>query len=340
MKTKSSVNVEGLDFGWDVSKGLFSFEGEDAVLFWISSAMKEFFDALEEVSGEEAARVVFQTTGFRQGIVVGDYFTSMDNFSITEASKLITSTYAAAGWGLAEIIELDLDNKKLKVSLKNSWEHKINKAQNKKTGGDFLPAHYAGIFTGLLNTNIWYDVEHYQIEGFEETLVKYFPSEENVEKNIHRLVRLKESKEIAQLEKLVDEKTADLHELIGEISSPIIPVLEGIVVIPLLGTYDEERTEELLEKTLQNLPKYKADYVVLDLTGMNNNFTEHAASLIEKLGTASSLIGTKTIIVGISPAVSITITGSGMDLSRFDCFQTLQHGMHFALAQTGRSIIG
>lgn len=339
MESKSAVNIEGLDFAWEPEKGLFTFEGDDAVLFWISSAMKEFFDALEEVSGEEAAKVVMQTTGFRQGIVVGEYFTSMENVTIEQASKLITATYATAGWGLAEIFNLNLEEQTLSVSLKNSWEHKMNVSQKKETGGDFLPAHYAGIFTGLLNTNMWYKVEHYQIEGYDETIIRFFPSEETVDKNIHRLARSEESRQIMRLEKLVAEKTAGLHELIKEISSPIIPVLDGIVVIPLLGTYDEERTEELLQKTLQNLPEHKAKYVVLDLTGLNNRFTEHAASLIDKLGATASLIGTETILVGISPSVSITITKSGMDLSKFNCFQTLKHGMHFALAQSGRTIV-
>ncbi|WP_147804748.1 STAS domain-containing protein [Alkalicoccus halolimnae] len=338
MLEKPSKKVAGLEFDWNTAEGLFSFEGEDAVLFWITSAMKEFFDAIEEVSGEEAARVVLETTGFRQGLVVGKYFTDM-NVSAAEASKLITSTYAAAGWGLAEIHYLKEEEATLEVHLKNSWEYKINVAQNKEQGGNFLPAHYAGIFTGLFGRNVWYEVLHYQIEGFEESVIRYFPSSENVEKNIHQLARTNEEKQIQQLERLVQEQTGELNALVKELSSPIIPVLEGIVVIPLLGAYDEERTEELLHKTLENLPAYKAKYVVLDLTGLNDNFTVHAASLIEKLGGAASLIGTDTILVGISPKVGMTINSTDIDLSKFNCFQTLQHGIHFALAQKGKSIV-
>lgn len=339
MTNNSSINIEGLQFAWEPKEGLFSFEGEDAILFWISSAMREFFDSLEEVSGEEAARVVLETTGFRQGLVVGGYFTGMKNVTVTEAANLITSTYASAGWGVAEIYHLDDEKKTLEVYLKNSWEHKINVAQQKERGGDFLPAHYAGIFTKLFDQNIWYEVVHYQIEGFEETIIRYFPSEENIEKNIHRLARRKEAEQIDRLEELVAEKTSELHHLIKEISSPIIPVLEEIVVIPLLGTYDEDRTGELLEKTLEQLPKYRAEYMVLDLTGLNDNFTQHAASLIEKLGAAASLIGTETIIVGISPQVSMTIQENGVELKQFNCFHSLQHGIHYALAQKGRSIV-
>ncbi|WP_033541669.1 STAS domain-containing protein [Planococcus sp. CAU13] len=339
MTIEHSINVGGLSFEWDMDNGRFLFEGQDAVLFWTASAMKMFFDSIEEIAGEDAAAVVLETTGYRQGIVVGEYFSEMENVDAAEAARLITNTYASAGWGVADIRNLDNEEGTLEVHLKNSWEYKINVAQNKKTGGRFLPAHYAGIFTKLLGRNIWYAVDQYQLEGYDHSVIRYFPSEETVEENIHRLARLNEARQIRQLENLVEEKTSELTMLVKELSSPIIPVLEGIVVVPLLGTYDEERADELLIKTLQNLPKYHAEYLVLDLTGLNNNFTNQAASLIEKLGATAGIIGTQTILVGISPKMSMVITESGIDISNFNCFQTLQHGIHYALAQNGRTIL-
>lgn len=339
MNTMQSINIGGLNFEWDLENGRFLFEGEDSVLFWTSTAMRMFFDSIEEIAGEDAAGVVMETTGYRQGMEVGHYFTEMDNVSVAGASALITNTYASAGWGVAEIYKLDVEQATLEVHLKNSWEHKINVAQQKKTGGRFLPAHFAGIFTKLFGRDIWYEVEHHQIDGFEESVIRYMPSSESIEENIHRLARANEAKQISQLENLVEKKTAELTMLIKELSSPIIPVLDGIVVVPLLGTYDEQRAEELLIKTLQNLPTHKAKYLVLDLTGLNNNFTPQAAALIEKLGATAGLIGTETILVGISPKMSMVIGDSGIEILKFNCFQTLQHGIHYALAQNGRSII-
>ena len=149
-----------------------------------------------------------ETTGYRQGIVVGDYFSEMQNVEIAEAAALITNTYASAGWGVAETRKLKIEQKTVEVHLKDSWEHKINVAQGKKTGGCFLPAHYAGIFTELFGRNIWFKVVHHQIEGFEESVIEYFPSEENIDENIHRLARTKEAEQISRLEQLVVEVAA------------------------------------------------------------------------------------------------------------------------------------
>lgn len=335
----SEMNIGGLDFKWDLDQGEFLFEGQDAVLFWIPSAMKTFFDTIEEISGEEASQLVFETTGFRQGLVVGKYFEKMKNVDVDVAAKMITNTYASAGWGRTEILNLDFTTKTLVAHIKDSWEYKINVAQGKREGGIYLAAHYAGIFTVLFGTQIWYKIVQHQLDGHEHTIVQYFPSDITVSNNIHELSRKKESEQIQRLEVIVNNKTKELKELVQKLSSPIIPVLEGIVVVPLIGKYDEDRSESLIADTLNNLPKYKPTFLVLDLTGINKDIDNYSVSFIEKIGTAACLIGIQTILVGIPPKLAMTILKSGANLAQFDCFQTLQHGIHYAIAQTGKTII-
>ncbi|MFL8936747.1 Anti-anti-sigma regulatory factor (antagonist of anti-sigma factor) [[Bacillus] enclensis] len=339
MQTQTNMNVEGISFDWNMDTGQFSYEGQDAVLFWISSAMKMFFDTIEEVSGVEAANLVLETTGYRQGLVVGEYFENLKHVGPEEASELIGHTYASAGWGRISTEKLDIKEKTATIYLKDSWEHKINVAQEKNEGGKFLPAHFAGIFTGLFKTNIWYNVIQYQLNGYDCSKVEYYPSDITINNNIHELARKKETEHIRQLEAVVEDKTRDLKELVKALSSPIIPVLEGVVVVPLLGKYDGERAEELVSKTLHNLPSYKANYLILDLTALDEDIDDLSASLIEKIGAAASLIGTNTILVGISAKLGAHIAHTGVDFSRFECFKTLQHGIHFALAQAGRKIV-
>lgn len=225
-----------MEFSWDLEKGSLSFEGSDVVLFWISSAMRTFFDTIEEISGEESANLVFETTGFRQGFTIGQYFEKMKDVSVAVASEMIADTYVAAGWGKISVDELNFNEHTAKVFFKDSWEHKINVAQGKKAGGNFLPAHFAGVFTGLFGKNIWFREIQHQIEGHEESLVEYFPSDVTVFRNIHALARRRESETIRKLETAVEEKKNELTELVHRLSSPVIPAaLDGIVVVPLLG---------------------------------------------------------------------------------------------------------
>lgn len=339
MEETKSVQIGDIDIQWDLDKGQLQFDGGDVVLFWIGTAMKDFFDTIEEISGEEASHVVFEATGFRQGIVIGEYFEEMKHVKAEEAAEMIANMYAAAGWGKVTVRDFCFEDKSAKMELRDSWETKINIAQGKRKGTTFIPAHFAGVFSGLFGANIWYRVVQDQVEGREYSIVEYYPSEVTVSQNIRELAKKEEEQQIQQLEKLADEKTSELKELIEKLSSPIIPVLEGIVVVPLVGAYDEDRGDKLVVNTLNNLPAYKANYLVLDLTGLDQNLGAHTVSMIEKIATAASLIGTTTILVGISAELGIQITQSAINLSRFDCFQTLQHGIHFALGQSGREII-
>ncbi|MTH53953.1 STAS domain-containing protein [Bacillus mangrovi] len=332
------VIVGGLEFSWDLDQGIFKYEKDDAVLFWIDSAMKILFDTIEEISGDKAAAVVLETAGFRQGIVVGDYFKSQ-NLTLNEVAAVLPNTYASAGWGRMEITQVNNSRKSAVIQVKDSWEHKINESQGKKTQGTFTPGHFAGILTGLFGVNIWYNVLQSQIEGHPYSEFEYFPSNMTVQQNIHEYARQEQSEQIRKLELLVEERTQELNELIREISSPIIPVLEGIVVVPLIGKYDEQRSHDLVQRTLTNLPSQKAQYMVLDLTAMSEDITRDTVEFIEQLAKSAGLIGVKTILVGITPEFAISIAKSGHNLSAFSCFSTLQHGIYSALSEQGRQII-
>ncbi|RDU37924.1 STAS domain-containing protein [Neobacillus piezotolerans] len=339
MEDKRALTISGIDLNWDTQKGKLQFQGDDVAMFWISSAMRTFFDTIEEISGEEASNLVFEAAGFRQGMVVGDYFDIYKEMDLEDATKTLSNIYAVAGWGAVEFIDMCYEVKKVTVLIKDGWEYKINLAQGKTKGSNFIPAHFAGVFTSIFGANIWYEVELDQMEGEPYTQINYFPSDITVSENIHQLARKKESELICQLEKAVDEKTKELKTLVEKLSSPVIPVHEGIVVVPLIGNYDEERSEKLLVNTLNKLPSYKANYLILDLTGLDTDAGTYVAILIGKVGAAANLIGTKTILVGVSPKLGKMFAESASDIKKFDFFQTLQHGIHYALGQSGRKII-
>ncbi|MFC0190224.1 STAS domain-containing protein [Fictibacillus aquaticus] len=340
MLTKQDTFTLGdIKFTWDLDEGHFTFQGSDVVLFWIDSAMKTLFDTIEEISGDDAASVVMETTGHRQGEIVGDFFKSL-NLSLEKSLEAIPPLYATAGWGKVTFEELDIETSRVIVTLKNSWEYKINKAQGKMTHGSFLPGHFAGLLSKLFNTNIWYETLQGEVGNDPCCVFSFFPSDMTSSKNMHELLRKKEQDEIRKLEEEVEKRTEELKSLIQKLSSPIIPVLENIVVIPLIGNYDDSRAEELLTKTLESLPKLKSKFLILDLTGMDTDgFDASNLYFIERLSKAAALLGSESILVGISAELGIAITREQVDLSALNCFGTLQHGIYYALSQEGRKII-
>ncbi|MBT2681792.1 STAS domain-containing protein [Bacillus sp. ISL-35] len=341
MEMQKDLIVGGVELKWDLNSGQVLFEGGDVVFFWVS-AMKTFFDTINEITGEEATNLVLEATGFRQGIIVGEGFKEMKEINTSNIVEWLSNTYVPAGWGYVRVEKMNVDTKNFTLYIQDDWEYKMNKLNpGEKQGkhGIFVPAHYAGVFTGVFGRNFWYKIIEYQNEYNPYTVVEYFPSDMNIQQNISKLARKQETKHIQELESLVAEKTKMLQDLVKELSSPLIPVLEGIVVVPLIGRYDENRAEDLINNTLNNLPKHQARYVLLDLTGLNRDISTYTAELIDKLGSAARLLGVEVILVGISAELAMVITKTMTGLKKYECLQTLQHGIYYALGKSGKSIV-
>ncbi|WP_033541681.1 STAS domain-containing protein [Planococcus sp. CAU13] len=338
MMMKKQITVGDVDLKWDLETGEVLFDGGDVVFFWIS-AMETFFDSIREISGVEATKLVLETTGYRQGVVVGEGFREMKNINTSNVVEWLSNTYAPAGWGKVKIVEMDEETKRFMLHIQDDWEYKMNQRKQKELDGIFVPSHYAGVLTGLFGTNFWYSVIQYQNSENPYSIVEYYPSDVTVQSNIHEMSRKQEAMKIMELERMVDDKTKMLQNLIKEISSPIIPVLEKIVVVPMIGSYDEDRSEDLIITTLSELPKHQAQYLLLDLTGLHKHISEHTARLIDKLGAASRLLGIETILVGVSPELAMVIVQSDNNLKKFECLQSLQHGIYYALGKSGRRIV-
>ncbi|GAE44755.1 positive regulator of sigma-B [Mesobacillus boroniphilus JCM 21738] len=185
---------------------------------------------------------------------------------------------------------------------------------------------------------MWYKMTKSQQEGYEYDEVEIFPSTVTISHNIHELARKKEQESIIELEKKVEARTEELSSLIQELSSPIIPVLKGILVIPLIGKYNEERLSNLIEKSLVELTKLKAKYLLIDLTGIKNvdPYTIHG---IQKLIQSIRLIGGQCFIVGVSAELSIQILSSNVKIEGIQSFSSLQQGVEYAIQQNGYELV-
>ncbi|WP_047152115.1 STAS domain-containing protein [Aneurinibacillus tyrosinisolvens] len=330
------AKINNTSFTWDTERGIFRFDGADVVLFWIESAFKTLLDTIEEVSGQESATVVLETAGYRMGEIVAGYYQTFTD--IGEVIASLPGTYTAAGWGKMTIDSFDQANRKAVVRMENSWEYRVNRVQEKQLPGSFLAGHLAGIFTGLFKENMWYRTIKSQLLGDEYDEFEIFASIVTPASNIHDLIRQTEQHQIKSLEEKVAERTKELNTLIQDLSVPVIPVLDNVLVIPLIAKYDAKRAEELMEKALFGVTEHQAKYLILDLTGLKG-VDEYTIALLHKLVQSTALVGATCILVGISPELSVEIVNSNFSINEIICFSTLQHGIYYALAQDNLQIL-
>lgn len=126
-----------------------------------------------------------------------------------------------------------------------------------------------------------------------------------------------------------------LQKQILELSSPIIPISDQIMVMPLIGLIDEVRAEKLVDSALQRMSQSGASVMILDITGVPRVNAQVARAIVDT-ARALRLLGAQTILTGIRPDVARTLLTVDVDLSGITTQSTLQGGMAFASRIFGR----
>ena len=126
-------------------------------------------------------------------------------------------------------------------------------------------------------------------------------------------------------------------ERLAELSTPLIPITESIMVMPLVGSMDSERANQIMDAALNGAAHSGAKVVILDITGLRHMDTSIADSLL-KTARALRLLGAHAILTGIRTVVAQTLVGLGVDLSTLETRSTLQSGIAFALHHTKESM--
>lgn len=147
------------------------------------------------------------------------------------------------------------------------------------------------------------------------------------------------------IRKLVNEYTVNWEQIVSlqrvalqELSAPLIPVMDRITIMPLIGTIDTERAKLIMENLLQGTIKHNSEVVLIDITGVPVVDTMVAHHIIQA-AEAVHLIGAKCILVGIRPEIAQTIVNLGIDLSDFSTKSSLKKGFMSALEITNRKIV-
>jgi rsbT co-antagonist protein RsbR len=121
---------------------------------------------------------------------------------------------------------------------------------------------------------------------------------------------------------------------IQELSTPIIPLMDRIIVMPLIGSIDTLRAKDIMRSLLAGINEYRAKVVILDITGVPI-VDSGVANYLNKTIRAARLKGVRTIVTGISDAVAEIIVDLGIDWSEIETLSDLQSGLLVALSSLG-----
>lgn len=138
--------------------------------------------------------------------------------------------------------------------------------------------------------------------------------------------RREEEERVELQQQVIEAQQAALREL----STPLIPVSDDVLVMPLIGSIDSQRAQLVLETLLEGVADKRASAVILDITGVQVVDTQ-VANAILRAAQSVKLLGARIIITGIRPEVAQTLVTLGADLSNIVTRGTLQSGIAYAL---------
>lgn len=149
----------------------------------------------------------------------------------------------------------------------------------------------------------------------------------------------------ARSEQTIQQEQTSLREdliraqqrLIEELSTPIIPVTDDILVVPLIGSIDSARAQRIIEALLEGIEDHQAQIIILDITGVPHVDSDVANHLMQA-ALAARLLGTEAVLVGITPQVAQAFVSLGIDLAGIVTRSNLQSGIEYALGQMGLHI--
>jgi rsbT co-antagonist protein RsbR len=153
-------------------------------------------------------------------------------------------------------------------------------------------------------------------------------TQQALQAQIAELMRERDALQQSMLEELErqrqqEEIISSQASVLAEISTPLIPLRDGVLLLPLVGSIDSRRAQQVLEVLLEGISTYQAETAILDITGVRVVDTQVADGLL-RAARAAKLLGATVYLSGISAEIAQTLVQLGTALEQITTFGSLQ----------------
>lgn len=308
--------------------------GTDRMLLFRQAAFGVLRALLFERLGTDMTQSVLAQFGYRCGS--GDYHALMKMFEWdTEMDRIASGPILHSWEGIVlvkpERLEYDRAAGKLHMfgTWANSYEAEIHREQFGKSNVPVChtltgyASGYASAFMGnpmlcveIECTAVGADICRWEIRPLDEWDERALPYKRALDSTAQSIQK-------------------ELERSLALVSMPIIRIWDGILAVPLIGTLDVARTENLMNTLLGEIVRVSARAVILDVTGINW-VDEATANGILRLVSAAKLLGSECHLSGVRGDVARILASTSLDPTRIRTFATLEQALQHCLPRAGR----
>ena len=162
--------------------------------------------------------------------------------------------------------------------------------------------------------------------------IRAYPSEDGLSVYFQDITERKRAQE--DRERFQREVIEAQQSLLAELSTPLIPIKGGVVVMPLVGAMNAGRAAQMLETLLRGVTSSGAQVAIVDVTGVEEVDT-YVADMLMRAARSVRLLGAQVVITGIRAGVARALVELGVDLRDVTMRRNLQDGIECAEELTG-----
>ncbi len=172
-----------------------------------------------------------------------------------------------------------------------------------------------------------------------ETLQQRAEELERSEAQLTTASHLAEERNAALSQALADvqasaQTQAQLASTVEQLTLPIIPVMAGVLVMPVVGRLSTERWDAAMQRLLSLIVAEQCRMVVIDVTGVDD--LGPVAARLQQTAQAVRLLGCTPVLVGISAGVAQALVAAGFDAATLPTYASLQQAIGWAVQHLPR----
>lgn len=185
------------------------------------------------------------------------------------------------------------------------------------------PKHYLAIMEVAINTLIAVAIDGIAAEERQATI-----------NSIRRVANMEGAMVVDVYANRTSEIITQQSRALTDMSTPITAIWDGILMLPVVGIVDSRRAQDIMQRMLEQISEKRATVFILDISGVAVVDTAVANHLI-RMTKAARLMGSYTIVSGLSPSVAQTIVELGIEVGEMRTTGNLQDALRIAFERLG-----
>jgi rsbT co-antagonist protein RsbR len=145
-------------------------------------------------------------------------------------------------------------------------------------------------------------------------------------KRVHHMLDVSINETVLAFERRTEEILLHTRKELRELSTPIVPIQDGLAVLPLIGSIDSERAEHLMTYVLPKIPELDVECLIMDFSGIVTIDTEVAAHIF-KVYEVLGLLGIEVFVTGIRSELAIRAVSEGINFSQLKTFANVKQAI-------------